>query len=207
MVMERKAALIGAGGLLGGVVIAAVAAVFLLAERDTAPSEDDVTAEAGEPVVLPVADPVSGPKQLLTVPSGTELFVRVDTALSSAASMPGDVIEGVLARDVMLGDVVALAEGLAVRGRVEGARAAGRIAGPGQLAIVLEDVVLPDGREVRAPARWETRRLSPAEQEARGTTRSSTQIEERGPQVQNVEVVPGTVLVFRTTEAMEVWTG
>lgn len=76
----------------------------------------------------------------LIVPAGTVLTVRLTTALSSKTNEPGDDFVGVIDRDVMVGDKVAIPAGSEVNGTVIQAEASGRLKQRAKLALTLTEV-------------------------------------------------------------------
>ena len=76
----------------------------------------------------------------LVVPAGTVLSVRLTTAVSSKANEPGDDFVGVVDRDVMVGDKVAIPAGSEVNGTVIQAEASGRLKQRAKLALTLTEV-------------------------------------------------------------------
>ncbi|MGH9788004.1 MAG: hypothetical protein ACRD4U_04780 [Candidatus Acidiferrales bacterium] len=76
----------------------------------------------------------------LVVPAGTVLTVRLTTALSSKTNEPGDDFVGVIDRDVMVGDKVAIPAGSEVNGTVIQAEASGRLKQRAKLALTLSEV-------------------------------------------------------------------
>lgn len=76
----------------------------------------------------------------LVVPAGTVLTVRLTTALSSKTNEPGDDFVGVIDRDVMVGDKVAIPAGSEVNGTVIQAEASGRLKQRAKLALTLTEV-------------------------------------------------------------------
>ena len=78
--------------------------------------------------------------QDVVIPSGTAITVRLQNAVSSATSRPGDQFEATLDQAIVVdGQTVAL-EGAHVLGRVVAARHSGRLMHPGYLRIALSSV-------------------------------------------------------------------
>ena len=65
-------------------------------------------------------------KQPLVVPSGTEITISLGSAIGSKISRPGDSFTGSVARDVMVGNAVAIPQGAGVSGTVTDAKPLGK---------------------------------------------------------------------------------
>lgn len=83
-------------------------------------------------------------KQPLVVPSGTEITIRLGSAIGSKISRPGDTFTGSVARDVMVGDAVAIPQGANVSGTVTDAKPLGRFKGRALLQFRLDSVRIND---------------------------------------------------------------
>jgi hypothetical protein len=91
-----------------------------------------------------VDDPKTGEK-VWVVPVGTEMDVRLQTALSSATARVEQRFEALTIVDLKLGDEVRMPAGTIVRGFVGSVRAAGRVERRGSLTLAFDEVVLPRG--------------------------------------------------------------
>lgn len=91
-----------------------------------------------------VDDPKTGGK-IWVVPVGTEMDVRLQTALSSATARVEQRFEALTIVDLKLGDEVRMPAGTIVRGFVGSVRAAGRVERRGSLTLAFDEVVLPRG--------------------------------------------------------------
>ncbi len=78
--------------------------------------------------------------QEVVIPSGTALTVRLQNAVSSATSHPGDQFEATLDQPIVIDGQTVAAEGTHVTGRVVAARHSGRLTHPGYLRIALSSV-------------------------------------------------------------------
>ncbi|HKT23223.1 MAG TPA: hypothetical protein VJR04_01390 [Terriglobales bacterium] len=78
--------------------------------------------------------------QEVVIPSGTAITVRLQNAVSSATSQPGDQFEATLDQPIVVDGQTVAAEGAHVIGRVVAARHSGRLAHPGYLRIALSSV-------------------------------------------------------------------
>ena len=80
--------------------------------------------------------------QEIVVPSGTAITVRLQNAVSSATSHPGDEFEATLDQPIMVDGQTIAPEGAHVLGRVVAARHSGRLMHPGYLRIALSSVTV-----------------------------------------------------------------
>ncbi|PYX95959.1 MAG: hypothetical protein DMG64_14280 [Acidobacteria bacterium] len=75
--------------------------------------------------------------QEVVIPSGTAITVRLQNAVSSATSSPGDQFEAVLDQPIVVDGETIAPTGAQVTGRVVAARRSGRLTHPGYLRIAL----------------------------------------------------------------------
>lgn len=75
-----------------------------------------------------------------TVPEGGIIEVKLDQALASNQSRPGDTFEASVARPVQVDGKVVIPEGTPVEGRVVYARRSGRLSGVAQLRLTLDSL-------------------------------------------------------------------
>ena len=80
--------------------------------------------------------------QEVVIPSGTAITVRLQNAVSSATSRPGDVFEATLDQPIVVNGQAVAPEGTHVLGRVVAARHSGRLMHPAYLRIALSSVNL-----------------------------------------------------------------
>lgn len=78
-------------------------------------------------------------------PSGSVVHARLVTALSSATSKKGELVEAVLTEPLVASNELILPEGSMIRGSVTQVRPARRLAKNGQLRILFHEVAPPDG--------------------------------------------------------------
>ena len=91
------------------------------------------------------AQPVYGGQQageVVTVPVGALLRMRINQTLTSGSAKPGDSFDGIVVNDVVAGGAVAIPRGAAVRGTVVDAKKSGVLAGRGELTLQLTQVTL-----------------------------------------------------------------
>ena len=93
----------------------------------------------------PPAPVAPAPPPPITVPSGTQLSIRLDSALNSETSQVGDLFRGAISTPVVIGDTTVLPLGTLVEGRVVDVKSAGRFAGQSDLVLELTRVVV-DGK-------------------------------------------------------------
>ena len=95
----------------------------------------------GQPVMTD--DPMTG--EAWIVPVGTEMDVRLQTALNSATAKVEQRFEATTLVDLKLGGEVRLPAGTIVRGFVGSVRAAGRVERKGSLTLAFDEILLPRG--------------------------------------------------------------
>lgn len=78
----------------------------------------------------------------LTVPTGTELDVRLITGLNSEVNKTGDAFDGTIETPVMVGEKTAIPKGAEVTGRVTSAVSSGRLKQRAELWVKLTSVKL-----------------------------------------------------------------
>jgi hypothetical protein len=89
-------------------------------------------------------DPKTG-GEVWVVPVGTEIDVRLQTALNSATAKVEQRFEATTLVDLKLGGEVRIPAGTIVRGFVGSVRAAGRIERKGSLTLAFDEILLPNG--------------------------------------------------------------
>jgi len=78
----------------------------------------------------------------IMVQSGTALTVSLGSTLGSKVSQSGQTFSGSIAKDVLVGDMVAIPQGVAVSGTVIEAKALGKFAGGAVLQVRLDSINL-----------------------------------------------------------------
>jgi hypothetical protein len=82
--------------------------------------------------------PNSQPEErVISVPAGTPVTVRLQTAISSASSRPGDFFDAVIDEPLVVEGQTIVSRGTPVRGKVTVARRSGRLHHPGELGLTL----------------------------------------------------------------------
>ena len=91
------------------------------------------------------AAPVDGGQvegQVVTVPAGTLIRLRVNQRLTSDHNAPGESFDGIIINDVVAGGFIAVPRGAAVRGTIVEAKASGVLKGRGELTLQLNQITL-----------------------------------------------------------------
>lgn len=84
---------------------------------------------------VPVELPAIAKFREYTVPAGTELEARLDTAIDSASSRVEDRIEATVTEAVMQGDTVIIPAGSTLRGEITAVEEAGKVKGRASLSV------------------------------------------------------------------------
>lgn len=80
--------------------------------------------------------------QMVTIPSGALVRVRINQTLDSGRTQPGTKFDGVVVNDVVADGAVAIPRGAVVHGTVLDAKKSGVLVGRGELSLQLTDVAL-----------------------------------------------------------------
>jgi hypothetical protein len=80
--------------------------------------------------------------QMVTIPHGALVRVRINQSLDSSRSKPGDHFDGVVVNDVIADGAVAIPRGATVEGAVIDAKSSGALAGRGELSLQLTELTL-----------------------------------------------------------------
>lgn len=108
--------------------------------NNTSGNNNDSAQSSAPPA--PVAPPVP---QKVTVPSGTQLSIRLNTEVNSETAQMGDVFHGSLSAPISIDDEIVLPTTADVEGRVVEVKSAGKFAGQSVLTLELTKLVM-DGR-------------------------------------------------------------
>ena len=76
----------------------------------------------------------------LVVPSGTAITISLGSTIGSKVSRPGDTFSGSVAKEVMVGSVVAIPKGANITGTVTDAKPLGRFKGGALLQVRLDSI-------------------------------------------------------------------
>lgn len=88
------------------------------------------------------------PPATVTVPAGTELSIRLVSAISSGTASAGSSFEGTLASPLVVGGREVAAVGSSVSGTVTNAVSSGRLSKPAELGLTLNSLTPKGGAEV-----------------------------------------------------------
>jgi hypothetical protein len=80
--------------------------------------------------------------QMVTIPGGALVRVRINQTLDSGRTQPGTKFDGVVVNDVVADGAVAIPRGATIHGTVLDAKKSGALTGRGQLSLQLTDVTL-----------------------------------------------------------------
>ena len=100
---------------------------------------------AAPPTSAAAMEPVLAPAPDLVIPAGAYLQVRLDHAISTTATRPGDRFTGSLVQPVTVHGRTALPRGIGVSGIVRQSAPSGRLKGRAVLTLALDRIEL-DGR-------------------------------------------------------------
>ena len=136
---------------------------FVLSGCSRKPADNSTAAgnDASSPNSQPATDNKAAPaerqearREPLVVPARKEITVRLGSAIGSKLSQPGETFTGTIARDVMVGDVVAIPRDTQVTGTVVDAKPLGRFKGGALLEVRLDSInVNGAAHRVRAAAK------------------------------------------------------
>jgi hypothetical protein len=110
------------------------------AANDTQASGSNEKASSKEPRQHKEHERKEAKRQPLVVPSGTEITISLGASLGSKLSKPGDTFTGSVAKDVTVGNAVAIPQGANVTGTVADAKPLGRFKGGAVLEVRLDSV-------------------------------------------------------------------
>jgi hypothetical protein len=79
-------------------------------------------------------------REPLVVPSGTAITISLGSSLGSKLSKPGDTFTGSVAKDVVVGNAIAIPQGADVSGTVADAKALGKFKGGAVLQVRLDSI-------------------------------------------------------------------
>ncbi|HVB35326.1 MAG TPA: hypothetical protein VNJ52_13270 [Patescibacteria group bacterium] len=106
-----------------------IASIDFISSQDSAASSDS-----------------TGLTQMVTVPVGTPIVVRMIDSVDSSVNRPGDIFHASLEEDLRIGDVVVAQKGADVYGKLMSVQSAGRVTGKSELSLELTGIRLVDGR-------------------------------------------------------------
>jgi len=112
------------------------------------PSTDDATTGTGKTSDAKGGSEKGGKerreakKEPIVVPAGTAVTVSLGSALGSKTSQSGQTFSGSVAKDVLVGNAVAIPQGATVSGTVTDAKPLGKFAGGAVLQVRLDSITL-----------------------------------------------------------------
>jgi hypothetical protein len=80
--------------------------------------------------------------QMVTVPTGALIRIRINQTLESSHSKPGEHFDGIVVSDVVADGAVAIPRGASIQGTVVDAKSSGALSGRGELSLQLTQVTL-----------------------------------------------------------------
>lgn len=101
---------------------------------------------APEPPAPAASTASSGLTQMVTVPQGTPILVRMIDSVDSKVNRPGDIFHASLESDLRIGDVLVAQKGADVYGKLVSVQSAGRVMGKSELSLELTGVRMVNGR-------------------------------------------------------------
>ena len=107
-------------------------------------SNPPADANSANPAKPATSSPGLFSKPPIVIPAGTELTVRLESAVSSKSSHDGDPFEASLAEPVAVGEKVIIPKGASASGVVTQAHAAGKFKGGATLALALKSITVND---------------------------------------------------------------
>jgi hypothetical protein len=118
-----------------------MASLAWLAGCSSQPKPDSVAAAGPEQEKSLAAKLRSAIRSEVDLPAGTELQVRLNQSIGSAASHAGDDFEATLDTPIVAGEKVVVPKGAIVHGHVTQAVPSGRLKTPARLALTLDTLV------------------------------------------------------------------
>jgi hypothetical protein len=115
-----------------------------------APTADQGTAAPGNNSMQPGkeakerrdSEPREPKKEPIVIPAGTSITVSLGSDIGSKLSQPGQTFTGSVAKEVMVGERVAIPKGATVNGTVADAKPLGKFAGGAVLQVRLDSITL-----------------------------------------------------------------
>ena len=101
------------------------------------PGTDSGTAVANSDAIEPSKSLVPA---VLSIPAGTSIYIRLQSAVSSGSSRSGDAFEAVIDQPVTVNGETLIPRGAQATGRVVEAKSSGRLHSPGYLRLTLASI-------------------------------------------------------------------
>lgn len=112
------------------------------------PITQDPTAPKAAEVLRAIAPPIVPRSIRVTIPAGTAVLVRTDTALTTKTAQAGEAFSGSLSQPLLFEGHEVAARGARVRGVVVSSSDGGRVKGRSSIAVRLTSLTLANGHEM-----------------------------------------------------------
>jgi len=117
----------------------------------TATSADNMAGNNNQAPAEPTPPP---PPQKVTIPSGTQIAIRLGQELNSETAQVGDVFHGSISTPIMVGDQMVVPTSADVEGRVVDVKSAGRFKGQSDLVLELSSLLMNGKRYSLSTNQW-----------------------------------------------------
>ena len=104
---------------------------------------------------LPLLVAAQADQEDITIPSKTDLFVTLESGVSTDTAQPGDRFHARLAVPITSNDQIVIPRGSYLIGQVEEVKKQGRLKGKGEIVLSFDTVIFPAGMTRRLEARAE----------------------------------------------------
>jgi hypothetical protein len=147
-------------GVKGFVAVAVAAALMAVPCARTLAQEQASTPQAAGTPVPAAAQPAAAPvdiapavpsKKTYTVPEGTKILLKLNSAINTKSARPGDGVYLASTFPVVVGNRVMIPAGVYVQGTVDRVVRAGRAKGKSQLDMHFTSIIFPNGTVVEVP--------------------------------------------------------
>jgi hypothetical protein len=118
----------------------------------TATSGDNTASNNSEQATAQPTPPP--PPQKVTIPSGTQIAIRLGQELNSETAQVGDVFHGSISTPIMVGDQMVVPTSADVEGRVVDVKSAGRFKGQSDLVLELSSLLMNGKRYNLSTNQW-----------------------------------------------------
>jgi hypothetical protein len=109
-----------------------------------APGAANPAAPASMQSMTAMQAPFDPNKQIIVLPRGSIIHMRLQTTLTSKTNKSGDKFQGMVTQPVVANDKTLIAEGSLVYGHVVMAKSSHRVAGTASMRLVLDSINTPD---------------------------------------------------------------
>ncbi len=94
----------------------------------------------------------AAPLQAATIPAGTVFHCRLNDTLSTRVNYPGDHFRASVTEPLTLGGAIIIPYGSTLEGRVTELHSPGRVHGVGEMRLIADRLILPDGQVIQLSA-------------------------------------------------------